>query len=185
MGWRALPREQWDSFRVRVPGFVPKPGGVSHYTISLLGRIRRPDGLVWQFNERCNEWGVPYELEVCLAGRRVHTTLSKLMHRCFAIRQDIGSLVPWHDYRRAPFDELTGARSAAIDYFRLVSRGERQAIAQGRRRGLELTRFRAYGRDVPIPRDMLTSAGYVFDAKGHATLVDCDGVCKIDRVHIA
>jgi hypothetical protein len=192
--WLPLPRDQWDSLRVPVPGFDAKPNG-AHYTISLAGIVRRSeDGLIWRPRSVHTKFGIPTSLIVRLGGGSNSFSLAKLMHTAFAESSDLPSDDPrdpdrsivWSPWLRydAPHEPITGERSCSIANIVLAPFGQLVSFTRGNSGAPPETReFAAIGRDVPIPRQRLLDAGYVFRAR-YAELVVYGQRVEIDKVHI-
>lgn len=197
--WTPLPRAQWDLFRVPIPGFTPKPNGAS-YTISLAGVVRRSDGLVWRPSPLFSKSGMPTSLVVRLGGGKSSRSLAQLMFDAFAVSRDLPTdaatghktdrdmlWCPWL-LPTKKVDKLTGERPCSIDQVVIAPFSEivtftRSPSKPKKPRVIPNYRlFAAFGRDVPIPREMLLAAGYTTTRTSrHFRLDDVLGCHRIHK----
>jgi hypothetical protein len=193
--WLPLARSEWDSLRIPVPGFTPKQQGGAEYTISLAGIVRRNDNMVWRPKSTYSKAGISTSLIVRLGGGSNSFSLARLMHTAFAESTDLPTDDPrdpdqsagWQPWLRydAPHEPLTGERSCAIANIVLAPFYQIVAFTRGNDAGPPETReFAAIGRDIPIPRQRLLDAGYVFRTN-YAELVTAGQRVEIAKVHIA
>lgn len=103
-----------DSCRVRLPGVKPSGLGPS-YTVTALGRVYRDDGRLMAVQ--------PEKLRIALDSNKIDRALPRVVFEAF------GNVVAPHDHYLwvppdAPIDELTGARSCAVNVVKLVRRGD-------------------------------------------------------------